>query len=281
DALAVGGNGGAARGTGANTGGNGGAANATGALGGAGADCCLKGNDKPGGRGGKGGEATSLAGLAGKPGGAVGGNGVTAGTGGPGGDGEPPGSGGGKGTGTGDPVDIPDGAKGLDGNHCPKPLGILIYHCSIPDGTIATGADINLGAYLEDKVTPAGNVVAHFKTQEEFGGNPVGYQKSGEYIYLLGGMRWRLQTLPNQPLTGAEVTIGHACSVEGCARLLGFYQGHQLAEVSNRQTAGHGQIDELLTLPPPPAGVPTYDEVVAVCYTSCRIHHWNVKVIDP
>ncbi len=280
DAGSVGGNGGAARGTGVNSGGNGGAANATGALGGAGADCCQKGNDQPGGHGGKGGEATSFAGRAGQPGGAVGGNAVAAGNGGPGGDGEAPGQGGDKGTGTGDPVDIPDGVKGPDGNHCPKPLAILIYHCSIPDGTITTGADITLGAYLEDKVTPAGSVVAHFKTQEEFGGNPVSYQKSGEYVYLMGGMRWRLEKLPNQPITGAEVTIEHVCSVTGCARLFGFYQGQQLTVVDNQQT-GHQQMAELFKLPPPPAGVPTYDEVVAVCYTTCRIHHWNVKVIDP
>ena len=87
-----------------------GKATANGGTGGTGATCCTP--PKEGGDGGKGGFARAD----GRKTGATAGGG---GDGGDGGDGEGPGSGGLKGLGAGTLLDIPDGARGKDGEHCP------------------------------------------------------------------------------------------------------------------------------------------------------------------
>jgi hypothetical protein len=110
--------------------GHGGSAQANGNHGGIGATCCAPPKDDDGGEGGEGGDATARGGLPGEKG--LGGGGVQgpvnvppsmAGDGGDGGDGDAPGepgTGNKEGTGEGEPIDIPDGEKGVDGKLCPK-----------------------------------------------------------------------------------------------------------------------------------------------------------------
>jgi hypothetical protein len=119
----------------------------------------------PGGSGGKGGDAVARTGA----------NGATEGKGGDGGNGffgEPPGAGGPAGSGTGIPIDIPDGNAGAPGGPCP----LFFPGCwwSKCDGPINPGAKITWTIYDTLKTTQRATSDMHFLTQSE-AGFPVVY----------------------------------------------------------------------------------------------------------
>jgi PKD repeat protein len=273
-ATATGGMGGNATGNGANTGGDGAAGDATGGRGGDGADCCGE-PLAPGGNGGKGGDAFSTAGNAGAPGGVVGGNATRGGNGGDGGDGKPPGVHSNGGLGTGTPVDIPDGAPGLDGLLCLRFW--FIYHSSIDDGGIIPGTTITLTVYptASTHTTPTGSVPALF--QELPGAQ---YLKNSNMLFVTnGGITYDLSLIPPSvfPTIGVETTILDNCGSEGCIRLTGYFEGNPVATVISQ--AGMGQ--ETLSLPSP-TGAPYYDAFELVCPSgSFAFDHWWIVIIDP
>ncbi|MGQ0702899.1 MAG: fibronectin type III domain-containing protein [Gemmatimonadales bacterium] len=260
--------------------GNGGPSDAVGGNGGEGAECCkfLEGGD-----GGKGGNATSTGGQIGAVG--VGGNGNrgtdtgNGGNGGNGGDGLGPGDGGLKGTGTGDPTDIPDGADGADGADCVVDIW-FIYFSSINDGEITPGSTRTLATYASmSPVNPTGTVVARFMTSSEVGGEVQHIKSGNQMLVPRGGIEVPLQTLlPGFPVGKVRTRFLNFCLVAQCVQLIGYYQGVERARVGSANTNNSGE-DQTIELPPP-SGFPYYDKFVLIG-GPFHFDHWWILIIDP
>jgi hypothetical protein len=273
--------------------GNGGQATATGGLGGDGADCC--GPDKfgphqAGGNGGKGGDATATGGQIGDKGkggnGSRGGTGGKGGDGGDGGDGAPPGNGGAKGIGTGDLVDIPDGAAGVPGGPCPGLTIWFIYHSSIPDGVIPPGNVITLSTYLTTDVgtNPTGNVPLLFMPPDVLG-YPPNYAKMDNLLHVVGGLRYDLlPILDGFPVIGTDVSLNHTCPNPGCIQVLGYSGGDVVGVAQSTQMwAGGPPVFERILLPAPPDDL-LYDGFAIVLTQPTayfEFDHWWIIIIDP
>lgn len=285
-ATATGGDAADALGNGTNTGGNGGDAEATGGQGGYGADCpCDKLLRQPGGAGGPGGAAIAVGGPAGSPGGVDGIVSGQGGNGGDGGDGNPPGAGGTGGPGT----NIPDGLPGADGALSPCPVITIwyIYHSHIPSGAITPGTDIDLPTYTDTvPISPTGIVPAHFMTDDEFqtwitSTETVAYLKDMEgMVYLQpGGIVYTLPDPDIFPTIGMTATVMHSCLEENCVRLIGLYEGEPVAWAGNQATLPVDPED--IYLPPPPAGIPHYDQIILIGSEDFFFNHWWIIIIDP
>ena len=274
-ATATGGRGGNGTGNGTNQGGDGGNSLANGGQGGNGADCCNP--PQAGGNGGMGGTATSTAGQPGTPAGTIGSDSGSGGNGGDGGDGQPVGAGGAGGPGTGSPIPIPSGLAGQNGLPCPGGCGTPnpADHGAIPPGAITPGNNYNLTVYLPDHLTPIGQIIAHFMTQNEFGG-PVFYQKNEEMVMLQsGGIVYDLTPLlANLAVTQISAEFDHSCGQLNCVQLIGLYQGNPVGMVGNGQLSGH----ESLTLPPPPAGTPYYDAFIFQSHGPLGFNDWGITL---
>lgn len=280
-ADAIGGSGGVAASSGTQTGGDGGDSSATGGDGGKGADCsCAKFAEEPGGPGGAGGAATSVGGFEGFPGGNPGNDTGRGGNGGDGGRGLPPGPGGPGGPGNGSPDPIPPGDPGNPGAACPPIVIWFIYHSVLPDGPIPPGSIFPLPTFPEpDPTLPStGSVPLRFMEPTELGFPPE-YVKSGDTLFVVGGLDYDLQALPPTfPVVGLDATLNHDCPIVGCIEIQGFTAGDLVATAVNQAT-GPGQT-ETIALPPPPPGV-LYDRVTIVSASMFSFDHWGIIIIDP
>ncbi|NUQ13613.1 MAG: hypothetical protein HUU26_15000, partial [Gemmatimonadaceae bacterium] len=204
----------------------------------------------------------------------------SAGNGGNGGDGAPPGTGGPKGIGTGDPTDLPDGVDGMNGQPCPLPLIWFIYFSSIPDGPITPGLTIPLATYASMiAANPTGTVPVHFKTSQEFDGGAVQYFKSGNTMFISrGGFTADLTTLPPTfPVFAVRALLDVFCTTPNCVQLIGYYQGQEKARVGVTPGGGHQQLE----LPPPDGTFPRYTSFALVGTGPFHFDHWWILIIDP